>query len=328
MADNSYHIFQKRISYQGDLIILLKQVCSDLKLGKFLEHNIVPFGYEDLNIFLSTDQGKFFIKIFAKTRTGQDCQRYIDIVTHVLTAGVKHPKLFSLNQNFLYETVIDDQQIKLCVQEYIEGQTFYQMKRKPDQNEVNEIIRQAALINKMDFRPGDIYDSWAVVNFLPEYQKIKKYLSNEELELLQPIAIEFEKIDQNKLPHCFVHGDIIETNVIKTSANDLFIVDFSVSNYYPRIVEVTMLLCNLFFDHLSSTENFLQIYNSVIDKYTQFIKFSEEELVILPVFLKAAHAMQLIGAKQTRISDGDSVENDHWLKVGREGLEFCNQIWF
>jgi len=51
--------------------------------------------------------------------------------------------------------------------------------------------------------------------------------------LVQPLVKEFENLGIEELPHCFVHGDIITTNVMRDSTDQLWIIDFSVSNYYP-----------------------------------------------------------------------------------------------
>jgi len=56
---------------------------------------------------------------------------------------------------------------------------------------------------------------------------------------------EFNALKMKKLPHCFVHGDLIETNIMKDKEGKLWIIDFAVANYYPRIIELAVLACNI-----------------------------------------------------------------------------------
>lgn len=85
--------FQKRIDYEGDLSEVMQLVCDDYQLGEYRKHSIIPVGYEDFNLKLTTSQGIFFIKIFASFRSLKECQDYIAVISRILEAGVAHPKL-------------------------------------------------------------------------------------------------------------------------------------------------------------------------------------------------------------------------------------------
>ena len=99
--------------------------------------------------------------------------------------------------------------------EYIDGDTYYDLKRKPNGKEIRSLVQQAARINSIDLKPEFEYDSWAIVNFLNEFEGKSQSLSPQDLQLVEPLVREYEKIDFEKLPHAFVHGDLIATNVIK-----------------------------------------------------------------------------------------------------------------
>lgn len=94
-------LFQKRITYQGKLKPFLFQVCKDFTIGKYIAHETVPIGYEDFNLFLTTDKNKYFVKIFGSFRDKKECNRYVDIMEKALKAGVSHPKLYQSNKGYL-----------------------------------------------------------------------------------------------------------------------------------------------------------------------------------------------------------------------------------
>lgn len=319
--------WQSRIDYKGNLKKLLIQVCEDYKIGKYLSHKIVAVGYEDFNLIFNTTQGKFFLKIFANFRDQKECQRYLEIMLAAIKAGVAFPKLCECTKGFMDEIVVDGSTIRFCLMEFIDGESFYQGKLKPTKSEIIFLVNQAALINSIKIKPSLLYDSWAIPNFLNEFKKVRKYLSVRDLELIFPLAKRVKEIPMNKLPHCFVHGDIIDTNLMKNKKGKLFVIDFAVANYYPRIIELAVLLCDLFFDK-NNPESFLSNFNLALNTYQRHLPLTPEEVKILPLFIKLAHAMHIIApTRQKYIEKFLTSENDYWLNLGRTGLRFANKLW-
>lgn len=311
--------FSGRIDFHGDIKPLLVSVCQDYGLGDYCNHEFITIGYEDLNLILKSNKSHYFVKIFADFRRDGDCQDYIDKITKVIEAGVKHPKMFSAPRGYLYQKEIEGYKFRLSIMEYIDGINFYECKLAPDENEKRFLVQQAVLINSINLRPNFIYDSWATVNFLKEYEKSKKCLDEEALSVIEPLANRFKSLILKNLPHCFVHGDLIKTNIIKDKNGKLYIIDFAVSNYYPRIVELAVLLCNVLFDEKnpSGKEN----YQLVVNEYQKKIKLTEVELKTLPLFTEIAHAMHVIrGTYEREVNNNNSEENNYWINLGRAGL--------
>lgn len=141
------------------------------------------------------------------------------------------------------------------------------------------------------------------------------------MKLIQSLIDEFDNMQIDKLPHCFVHGDIITTNVMEDNNSKIYIIDFSVSNYYLRIQELAVLACNLFFNpnSITETENNLKV---ALEEYQKKIKLTDKELESLPLYIKFAHAMNLLSANFEKVvNKNDSDENEYWLNLGRSGLK-------
>jgi Ser/Thr protein kinase RdoA (MazF antagonist) len=320
------HVFQKRINFLGDTKPLLKEICVDYKIGDFLDYKVIEVGYEDFNLVITTSKGKYFVKVFASFRTYQDCERYIEILNHAIEAGVKIPKLYNSSQGHLYKTEIGSTPIRLTLMEYIDGQSLYDLKYKADLEDVPFFAQQAALINKIDFKPSPLYDSWAITNLLEEYKKTEKYLGDDSI-LLKPFVKKFSELKIDKLPHCLVHGDIINTNVLRDKTGDYYIIDFAVANSYPRIQELAILLCNIFFDE-DKPERFPEFYQMLLSEYQKYITLTKEEISALPIYVQAAHAMHIIGATREREeNNNNSQENSYWLELGRKGLKYTAELW-
>lgn len=312
--------FFQRIDYDGKLEDVSLALCNDFDIGELVSNKLVMAGYEDFNFILETTKNKYFIKVFANFRSDEDCIRYIDILLKVIQEGVSFPKLLKFNESYFHTKSINNTKLRLCVMEYIDGESYYFLGEKPSIDEIKFLAYQAALINSIDIKPEFIYDSWAATSFLNEFKNKGKYLSQQDLKVVEPLVKKFKDIDIEKLPHCFVHGDIIATNVMKDKNGKIRIIDFAVSNYYPRIQELAVLACNILFDEedkLKSESN-LRV---ALDEYQKVIKLTQRELEVLPTYIKLAHAMHiLLSSYEKMVEKNDSKENEYWLNQGRIGL--------
>lgn len=319
------NLFQERIGYKGDISKLLELVVKDYSLGKYLTHKPILQGYEDFNILLETSQGKYLIKIMASFRSEDDVKQYAHVIRTAVDSGISHPKLYAGANGDLYRTVLDGISLRLVVMDFVDGNDFYTLHEKPTHEEIVFLCRQAAKINQLNLKPKFVYDSWAIPNFLKEYNAVKDKLERGDLEYIEPLARNFEKLNIEILPYCFVHGDIICTNVIRSKANGLYIIDFAVGNIYPRIQELAILLCDLL--SISDKDKYLSNFNLALEEYQKITQLEKQETEMLPTFIKLAHAMHIIPAMREKINGTKLPENDFWLRSGQEGIRVASEIW-
>lgn len=319
--------FQERIHYRGDDQLLFSSLCQTYDLGVMLRAQPVEVGYEDFNVMIETDRGKYFAKFFASFRSQADCQQYVSTMQTVIDAGIHHPQLLGQPDEYLHTLEVNGALVPVCVMEYIEGKTFYDLKQQPKIHELLFLVQEAAKINSLPIKTKPVYDSWACVNFLNEYALKKQHLSHEHLSLIEPLVDEFANIRLEQLPHAFIHGDIIKTNVMRSTDGQIFILDFSVSNHYPRIQELAVLFCDLFF-HDADPSHFPNLYEEGLASYQQQLPLTTEELDILPLYTKVAHAMHILCANYEKVVNGNvTEENNSWIALGEKGLMYTNQLW-
>lgn len=317
--------FRKRIDYQGDLQKLFQRVSEDYNFGKLISYTVLLQGYEDFNTIINTEKGKYFVKIFAKFRNKEDVQQYVNIMHTAVNNGVSHPKLITSSTGYLYTVTFDKVDIRLAVMEYIDGKDFFLLKEKPTYQEMKFLAHQAARINMLNIRPKFVYDSWAIPNLLNEYKKTKEYLNKNDRAIIEPLVKQFSSLHLDTLPHAFVHGDIIATNTIRSNNGTVYIIDFAVANWYPRIQELAILLCDLFF--VKDTGKYLANYNLALQEYQKVITLEQAELNILPTYIKLAHAMHIIPATREKINGNTLPENNFWLQSGQDGIRIATEIW-
>ena len=319
--------FQKRIGYEGELARVVIKVVDDFGLGNYLKHKVVEAGYEDLNIVVTTDKGKYFIKMLASFRDAEGCNRYVNVMLTALEAGVSHPRLLQSSQGYLYKNNFDGTEIRLVVMEYIDGKSHYDSGEKVSLEDARFLVQQAAVINKINLKVPFVYDSWAIVNFLKEWKENKELFPKKDRVQIDLVFNKFSKLNVKPLPTAFVHGDIIKTNVMRDENGKLYIFDFSVANNYPRIQELAVLLCNILYDD-KNPGVFMDYYKLALDEYQKRIELTKLEIEILPLYLKAAHTMHIIGAGKEKYNKGNkSEENEYWLNQGRSGLRDMNLLF-
>ncbi|MFA6082019.1 MAG: phosphotransferase [Patescibacteria group bacterium] len=289
----------------GDKVGFFEHVVQDYHFGKLTRFSKVEIGYEDDNYILETTIGTYFVKIFGLYRDINECRRYVEIIQKACTADIKTPKMYPPSLN-----IIDGR--NLSVFEFVDGKTFYELKQKPTKSEAKVILSEAAKINGTNFKPTYVYDEWAIVNAADQYQIVKNYLSTAEKSKIEPLVKIFIEIKSETLPHCFVHGDIITTNVIRNSTGGIYVIDFACANYYPRLLELAVIACNLLADY---------DHAYILEEYGRHNPLTDREKELFPLFVDLAHAMHIIGAVRERDIYGNaSAENEYWLNQGRSGL--------
>ncbi|MFH1506217.1 MAG: phosphotransferase [archaeon] len=312
--------FQDRISFKGELKVISEAVCEEFSLGEFKSNKIIPVGYEDFNFILETSKGKFFVKVLADFRDLEDCKSYVSVIKAAIKAGIKTPKLLKSKQGELALIELDDALLRVLVLEFIDGKDMYSLGNPVLDEDVIFVAQQAAKINSLDIKPRFIYDQWACVHFPKEFEKKKDSLPPEDLAIVEPMLKEFNALDIENLPHCYVHGDLLKGNVIRDKDGQLWVIDFAVGNFYPRIQELAVLGCDICFEK-DNKENSERKFKLAVEEYQKIVKLTPRELEILPLYLKLAHVMHVILSNYERKELGNhSKENDYFLEIGQAGL--------
>ncbi len=307
-----------RLSYSGDLKPVMQEICRAYSLGSLRNFSPVEIGYEDCNIFVETSEGKFLAKMFSKLRSADDVRRYAAIMQQVAESGVSHPELFQ-DQN--KQTLSKVSGIPLVVMRFIEGKTFFELNRAPDEHERKAVVEQAVKINLIKYHPSYLFDSWAITNIRAMYDKVARFIQPEDLKLVDRAIQKYEAIRTADLPQCFVHGDFTKTNVLKGNDGTIYILDFSVSNWYPRIQELAVIAANLLYDTVPG-HSLKRACEAVANDYGALAKLTDLERASLYPYALAGVAMEFMGAHQERYINGnDTKETDYWLTLGRTGLK-------
>lgn len=309
-----------RLNYSGNLEPVINRLCASYNIGAPDEFSVIETGYEDCNVVIETKKDKFLAKIFAKTRKPNDISRYTAIMQKVLEAGVHHPELVATTGGNQVYTDSEANGITLVLMRYVEGKTFLELERAPNDDELRAVVEQAAKVNSIDYKPPYIFDSWAIPNIKTMFGRVKQFIEPDDLKLVEQVVQQYEQIPVDDLPHVFVHGDLTKANIVKADNGDIYVLDFSVANWYPRTQELAVIVANLMHDK-NDRRSLKEKCELVSKLYSQFGTLTEEERKHLLAYALAGISMEMLGGLQEKYINGhDSEETAFWIETGREGL--------
>ena len=313
--------FEERIGLNLPLKELSKQVCQEYNLGILIDNQLIEIGYEDYNYVLTTSKGKFVVKVFSNERTNDNAKDLANRACVAFENGVSSPTIHKTNNGEnLLTIMLDDNKYRLLIMDYINGRDFFTLKELPNNKELELIATELAKLNSIKYKPPFIYDKWAIVNFEEEYNKNFSLVDDKDKPLIQKAYNLFKSCDFSKLKYGFVHGDIIETNVIKDNTGKLYFIDFSVSNYLPRIVDLAVTICDLCLD-LDDVANSKTRAELFVKAYEEYSPLSQYEKDCLRKFIVCHQAITILETmREKKIENNQTEENEIFLQKGKQGL--------
>lgn len=180
--------YYTRIDEIEDINILSSLVCNEYQLGNLENTHVIQIGYEDFNAIITTTTGKYLMKVFRNSRTDEEVLQCINRSYTAVQNNVKTPKILKNSKNEIVSIIrYLNSRFRLSVIEYIDGDNFFDLHRKPTLEKLKKIVDIGSNLNKIDYRPNFIYDTWAITSFCNEFEKKKKYLEEKYLKIVEPI---------------------------------------------------------------------------------------------------------------------------------------------
>ncbi len=298
----------------------IRKVVAGHAIGELVDWRYIEVGLEDCNILITGSKGKFLLKVFSKTRLPQDTERVSKIIEQVSTLnGLYTQKIVHGSARGL--NYLKGKQDPYVLLNWVEGEDLFSQKRVTSTLELNDLMRQVAVLHTSNIQPPFFEDMWAVGNIRVVYDMVKEYLSDEEKRLCSTAKDIFEKIDHEALPKAFVHGDLTKQNVIAVGDGRVGIIDFSVSNWYPRIQEHAAIIANLVYSIGDEKQTIMRSIDEVVDAYQKYIELTDTEKEALFGYVVASFAMSALGSYKEKYISGSTLDEiDFWLKQGISGL--------
>lgn len=270
-------------------------------------------------MIINTNTGKYFVKILNKSRPQSEQDRLVNIIEKAVKGNVRVPKIYKVNGKSIFELEINGNKLNIVVMEYIEGINMLLLNRDFTKNEIRSVAQEMAKINNINFQVKPYYDEWTITNFKSEYDKKVGKINSEDEVLVTKVYEEIKDIDFTKFKISYIHADIIKSNLILDTNNKIWVIDFSVLNYLPRIIELAVAMFGICLtnDRVTTISNI----NTLISEYNKYNKLEDYEISNLPMAFNCISAMNILQTSFIKNTDETFEENEHWLSEGRKGLE-------
>lgn len=313
-----YVNFYERIHNIKDTKIIAEKVCQYYNLGKLINQKHIEIGYEDFNMIINTSTGEYFIKILNKSRPKNEQIRLVDIIEKAIKGGVQVPKIHQINGKSIFELEINNKILNIIVMDYIKGTNVLLLNRDLNHGEICSVAKEMAKIDKIDFRVEPYYDEWTITNFESEYNKKIEKIDAEDKLLVEKAYKQMLKVDFKKFKMSYTHADIIKSNLILDNENKIWVIDFSVLNYLPRVIELAVAMFGVCLT--KDREISINNMNILINEYNKYNKLDSYEISNLPIIFNCISAMNILQTSFIKATDETFEENEHWLSEGRKGI--------
>ncbi len=304
----------KRIGKEVDITVLSNLICKSYELGQYQKHNFIFVGIDDLSYYLNTTKGKYVVKIINHEKTKEEIESFISKNLIILKNGIKAPKILSNGKKNIFTCNIDGITINLIVMEYISGKDLYSLNQEIMKADIDKLIDILIPLHMMKEKVDNKeYDEYCFMQIKKDYQKTKYLLPNDIKQQVEEAIEAFNKVELAELPKCFIHGDLISTNIMKDNKDELWLIDFYQSGNGIRVLDIVKIL-NSVIDNYQYKDKTEELEQYFLKQYAKRNPLTDYELEILPVLRKIDVVTGIMLETYDAIKDGNSEENEFWLK--------------
>ena len=308
--------YYSRIDEIENINILSNLVCKEYNFGSIKDTFLIEIGYEDFNAIIDTTSGKYLMKVFANFRSDEEASECINRSYIAYKNNVKTPRVYENSKGEIL-TIINylNSRFRVSVIEYIDGSNFFNLGRKPNLDELLKIVDIGCNLNKIDYKPNFIYDTWAITSFCEEFDKKRQLLDEKYLKILEPIYNKFKLFDYDKLPKSFVHGDMFSTNLMLDKNGDIWVIDFSVSNYTARLNEIVVICAEIALIDNDKIESKKRI-KLAFDEWCNKLDATKYEIDFFKLLFNVVAAIKILNSSFNLALGNDSEETQMHLNTG------------
>jgi Ser/Thr protein kinase RdoA (MazF antagonist) len=286
-------------------------------------HSAEPIleGYEDANFKVVAANGQYVIKVFLKERQPGNVADYVRAMEEAEHLGVPVLTIVAGKQGKLSHSSADH--TPYFVTEFFDGRSFDGL--TPTLHDMTTVAAHLATLNTLTFPVVSAYDSWGIKNFLKEYAENKSKLGPAQNDLIAPIAAAMNAVDFTRFSTAVIHGDSQRKHILKNAAGQYCIIDFGCLANDAKMIELATHLAWFCLAEDTWPQKD-EIVSAVVATYTSRHRLSAEELVALPLLVKASYAAYYLKTA-VLIAEGDtSPETATWHAAAQRMLHLT-QSW-
>ena len=304
-----------------DIVQPLDEVLHDIArhydLGPVEQYRLITRGYDDLNVLLVCERGRYVAKIFNRRK---DLASVEDQVRVQSALGRRHfpvPHVRTMNGVGLLRVAGRFRETFASVSEFFAGEDF--LAGPPQRDDMLAITRCLAVLHRMPFAITPTYDTWGTLNLPGEFARKQALVSEETRWLVAPLADAIAGMTFGQARRRIIHGDLQRKHVLKDGRGHYCILDFGCMDYSYPIVDLGIFLA-LFCLEGSSPSPAQEIIADVLEAYKSCAPLPSGHIALLGTLTRATWASYLLAADYLMREGDRSRQTRQWHRFALRSL--------
>jgi Ser/Thr protein kinase RdoA (MazF antagonist) len=289
-------------------------------LGKLTSYSPIPIGFEDANLILDTNSGRYVLKIFANDLTLNNIRGHVQVLKEATKLHIPVPQ-FVLNNQHQPLTHIDT--TDCFITRFFGG--LKMSESTPDLMDIQNISRYIAHLNTLSFPLFVSNDSWGNNNVMVEFKRDRNKVDSSVITTLRPFIQEYRHFYLKQAHYGVIHADIQRKHIIKNTAGEYCLIDFGCARYDALVYELSTFLAWFCLDEISWPKH-QQILELVLGIYQEIHHLNQFELDSLPLLIRAAYAAYYFRTAVLIAEGDDSQEVIDWNKNAQTMLTLSQEL--
>jgi len=317
------HDLLQRVDLAQPVSRVLRDVARHYQLGRLLSSRIITQGYDDLNVLLDCERGKYVAKLFNKTKSLAVVQDHIRVQRALTQRQAPVPRILSANGEVIYRTPGQTRETYVCVSEYFAGENF--LRRSPCRDDMVTIARFLATLHTLPFQVIRNYDSWGTLNLPREFVRKRAYVSDETAGLVAPLAEAVASLKFGRARRRIIHGDLQLKHALKNSDGQYCVLDFGCVDYNYPIVDLGVFLA-LFCLLDAQPAEAQGVIGDVLGAYLALAPLPARHIAQLGALIRATWASYLLTSDFLMRQGDRSPQTRHWRRSALKSLRAFDRI--
>lgn len=309
----------KRVDLTRSLEETIRSVLQDYNLGSLTGFQPLLLGHEELNVIITTTQGKYAIKFINKKKSVAVAEGLVRAMLEAYKGGVPVTKLYKNNGgSYLYKMPVSVGNGYLFIAEYFEGKTFNDV--NVTDADLRTITKYLAKLHDLSFECHPEYDFWIPQYLVNEFEEKKSFLSLEDYKQVEKIVEIFNAINLSKCRKTVGHYDLHKDNVKRSESGDICFFDLATVDVNYTIFDLGSFI-GFYLDPAQSLGEHKKRYALILNEYLKHRSLESYELEVLFECVKVIYASNVLAASYLMNAENDDTyETMKWYKMGKWGL--------
>ena len=241
------------------------KLLSNYNIGRYQRHKLIDYPLENSDYFIATNQGRFFLKIFERSKLA-DVKQMVKIEEYLHSKKVKVPRILKTKEN---ENIFLFRQKPVVIYEYLEG--IYS--KKLTRNLTIDIANKIGLLHKNLLKSKIKYTrGLPLANRLIDKMSLNsnKFVKSEH----EKLKIELNQIKYSKLRKTVIHGDLFGINFLVKKDKLLAFIDWDDSHFDYLVFDLAVLFVHTFMSFKRMKKDKIKLF---MKYYSKYVKLNTEE---------------------------------------------------